>query len=252
VLYRYGSIGFALKKAYSHYTWDMSRFLLRNKLAAQRWLCVLLRILLSENIAFEENCRDDPSLKWEGTKLPSQFDIFVKELRLALEYQGEQHYKDLPGSGFMSVSERQKRDADKMASSIKHGITLVYIPYWWDETKDSLSSTLHQFMPDIFPKTDSPPIPTELPLDYKSRRYKGVLSNKNIMNGYDLNVCEDEFVVEGWFMSEKLDGIRAYWDGKTFWSKNAKIINVPEFLKKLPSFPLDGELWAGATQNSNL
>jgi ATP-dependent DNA ligase len=139
-----------------------------------------------------------------------------------------------------------------MASSIKHGITLVYIPYWWDETKDSLSSTLHQFMPDIFPKTDSPPIPTELPLDYKSKKNKPVPENKNIMNGYDLNLFEDEVDVEGWFMSEKLDGIRAYWDGKTFWSKNAKIINVPESFKNLPSYPLDGELWAGYGENEKL
>jgi DNA ligase-1 len=24
----------------------------------------------------------------------------------------------------------------------------------------------------------------------------------------------------GWYMSEKLDGVRAYWDGEQFWSKN--------------------------------
>ena len=24
---------------------------------------------------------------------------------------------------------------------------------------------------------------------------------------------------KGWWMSEKLDGVRAYWDGKRFWSR---------------------------------
>jgi DNA ligase-1 len=27
----------------------------------------------------------------------------------------------------------------------------------------------------------------------------------------------------GWYMSEKLDGIRAYWDGNQFWSKRGTI-----------------------------
>ena len=37
----------------------------------------------------------------------------------------------------------------------------------------------------------------------------------HIMQGSDWN-NEDP---TGWIMSEKLDGIRAYWDGKQFWSK---------------------------------
>ncbi|WP_456479164.1 DNA ligase [Nautilia sp.] len=45
-------------------------------------------------------------------------------------------------------------------------------------------------------------------------------------------------------MSEKLDGVRAYWDGKYLWSKKGKIINAPKwFLAKYPPFTVDGELW---------
>jgi DNA ligase-1 len=50
-------------------------------------------------------------------------------------------------------------------------------------------------------------------------------------------------------MSEKLDGIRAYWDGKQFLSKNDKVINVPESFKSLPPYPLDGVLWGGYEQS---
>ena len=47
-------------------------------------------------------------------------------------------------------------------------------------------------------------------------------------------------------MSEKMDGIRAYWDGKKFISKNGKCIFVPsKFSKGLPSVALDGEIWMG-------
>ncbi len=50
--------------------------------------------------------------------------------------------------------------------------------------------------------------------------------------------------LSGWWMSEKLDGVRAYWDGKQFLSRQGNIYHAPEwFIEGLPSVPLDGELW---------
>ena len=79
----------------------------------------------------------------------------------------------------------------------------------------------------------------------------------------------------GWFMSEKMDGQRVFWDGGItrgtpvgdvpfanthkdhirvnqnymctgLWSRNAKVIRAPDwFIDKLPKIPLDGEMWAG-------
>ena len=50
--------------------------------------------------------------------------------------------------------------------------------------------------------------------------------------------------ISGWMMSEKLDGIRAYWDGKKLLTRGEKEINAPEwFVQNLPPFALDGELW---------
>ena len=54
----------------------------------------------------------------------------------------------------------------------------------------------------------------------------------------------------GWLLSEKLDGVRALWDGQNFWSrqngvtKKSNIFHAPDWFKKgLPDFPLDGELF---------
>jgi len=48
-----------------------------------------------------------------------------------------------------------------------------------------------------------------------------------------------------WVMSEKLDGIRAYWDGKQLLTRNGKVINAPKwFIKDYPNFEIDGELWS--------
>ncbi|MDB2405607.1 hypothetical protein N9W00_01595 [Arcobacteraceae bacterium] len=48
-----------------------------------------------------------------------------------------------------------------------------------------------------------------------------------------------------WVMSEKLDGIRAYWDGNKLLTRSGKVIHAPKwFTKEYPSFEIDGELWS--------
>jgi len=84
----------------------------------------------------------------------------------------------------------------------------------------------------------------------------------------------DKHSINGWYVSEKLDGMRAYWDGgwtkgmlttevpfansskdyrrvtpavsTGLWSRYAKPIAAPEWWTEgLPDFPLDGELYMG-------
>lgn len=52
--------------------------------------------------------------------------------------------------------------------------------------------------------------------------------------------------VTGWLMSEKLDGVRGYWDGHHLYSKKGHQFHPPQkFVRDLPAFPLEGELWGG-------
>ncbi len=47
-------------------------------------------------------------------------------------------------------------------------------------------------------------------------------------------------------VSEKLDGVRAIWDGSTLKFRSGRTVAAPAwFLAKLPKTPLDGELWLG-------
>ncbi|MGC8120319.1 DNA ligase [Marinobacter sp. VGCF2001] len=49
-----------------------------------------------------------------------------------------------------------------------------------------------------------------------------------------------------YWVSEKLDGVRAYWDGKQLWSRGGHVYAAPDwFTRQFPSQPLDGELWSG-------
>lgn len=58
---------------------------------------------------------------------------------------------------------------------------------------------------------------------------------------------EEKHNVDGWWVSEKLDGVRAFWDGSKFLSRNGNKFYAPEwFVKDFPKHDtLDGELFMG-------
>jgi len=56
-------------------------------------------------------------------------------------------------------------------------------------------------------------------------------------------------LLENYWVSEKLDGVRAYWDGKNLISRQGNIFNAPKwFIRNLPNTSLDGELWIARQQ----
>jgi DNA ligase-1 len=58
--------------------------------------------------------------------------------------------------------------------------------------------------------------------------------------------CSDSHDPTGWYFSEKFDGVRAYWDGTTMYSKYGLPLPIPkEWTIGFPMIPLDGELWMG-------
>ncbi len=61
------------------------------------------------------------------------------------------------------------------------------------------------------------------------------------------NVWKPSIDPTGWWMSEKYDGLRGYWDGQKLWSRKGNLIHAPYyFLAELPQdIALDGELWIG-------
>lgn len=52
--------------------------------------------------------------------------------------------------------------------------------------------------------------------------------------------------LHGYWVSEKLDGVRGYWDGRQLWTRGGIAITPPTwFTAGWPPQALDGELWAG-------
>ncbi|TJY60065.1 DNA ligase [Sinimarinibacterium sp. CAU 1509] len=49
-----------------------------------------------------------------------------------------------------------------------------------------------------------------------------------------------------YWVSEKLDGVRGYWDGTALWTRGGSRVRTPAwFTAGWPTQPLDGELWIG-------
>ena len=60
------------------------------------------------------------------------------------------------------------------------------------------------------------------------------------------NVYHDNVDLEAYWVSEKLDGVRAWWDGESLYSRQGNRFNAPAaFVEGFPKAALDGELWMG-------
>ena len=60
------------------------------------------------------------------------------------------------------------------------------------------------------------------------------------------NVYRDDVDLDQYWVSEKLDGVRAWWDGEGLVSRSGNRFNVPPwFIEHFPPVQLDGELWMG-------
>lgn len=61
-----------------------------------------------------------------------------------------------------------------------------------------------------------------------------------LATAFDKSVAD----ITQYLVSEKLDGVRGYWDGKEMYSRSGRKILLPEwFIEDFPDYPLDGELW---------
>jgi DNA ligase-1 len=66
------------------------------------------------------------------------------------------------------------------------------------------------------------------------------------------NVYHRGVPLADYWVSEKYDGVRGYWDGKRLRTRGGEVVNAPAwFTAGWPATPLDGELWAGRGQFSH-
>ena len=124
---------------YPKVKWSKSAFLATSKRSSQYFLYCCIRKYFP-NCPIFENYKH-PKLKYISSQNQIEFDVFIPNLEVAIEYQGAQHYEEVAGFGsnasIYSHIDRQKKEICE-----KNGITLIIIPFWWNRFSESLLTTL--------------------------------------------------------------------------------------------------------------
>lgn len=133
----------ALRVAFPNEDWS-SAPATSMKRAVQRHLLLEVCDLLPE-VQVVENHRQALQSRASGQAL--ELDIYLPELKLGIEYNGEHHYHEIPFFGPLEAI--QRRDREKHERCQEAGIALVTIPYWWDRRRESLVATLWKQCPQV-------------------------------------------------------------------------------------------------------
>ena len=82
--------------------------------------------------------------EWLGRQ---RLDIFIPELKLAIEYQGEQHYKSISiFGGEEGFQKSKKRDMLKKELCLENNISIVYFKYNEELTERKVFNKLKHFL----------------------------------------------------------------------------------------------------------
>ena len=122
-----------------------------NLKSSQRWLFLQIQKLFPDEEIIEDYFHSDISRE---SGFSVQFDVFLNGRNIAFEYHGKQHYEDIPAF-FAPVEFYQLRDHEKKVICSKFGIHLIIIPYWWDNSLDSLKHTIITVLPQLESKLQS-------------------------------------------------------------------------------------------------
>lgn len=275
LLRNYGGLVPALAVAYPDEDWSKQPSP-EVKKSSQWALLTAMRKFFGSGTEVEEDAHPPELAAAAPASKPGQrleLDIYLPQHALAVEYNGQHHFEDVPFFG--PVEAYRERDILKRQLCEECGIRLVIVPYWWDMQLESLAAFLYNEVPSIVdslepsdpevrqlidelregkhaPIAEAPPTKNS-----SSRSTPGSVRGTVLSDGRDghafLSGTEDP---TGMLVRERLDSIRVHWDGKggALSYGHGKRLKAPAWwLDELPQgTECDGELWMGQGQLGTL
>eukprot|EP00026_Physarum_polycephalum_P002644 Phypoly_transcript_02652.p1 GENE.Phypoly_transcript_02652~~Phypoly_transcript_02652.p1 ORF type:complete len:698 (+),score=61.56 Phypoly_transcript_02652:137-2095(+) len=122
------------------------------------------------------------------------------------------------------------------------------IPCWWDGTIESLASTINFQRPDLLSEDFSKLIPLNPWVNYFIVPEIPNIGELMLASFADLTFSPSPFE---WWIGEKYDGVRCYWDTLTqsTYSRHGREVELlPIYTKEMPKISIDCELWYGRGQ----
>lgn len=107
----------------------------------------------------DDNFLDNARLQWTVSGAgdnPLEFDRFYPDAKVAIEFQGRQHYEEVTfRHGKSDLEQQQNRDGLKALACLRQKVTLVEIPDI-DLSHETLVAKLGGVLPLLPPRTDRP------------------------------------------------------------------------------------------------
>ena len=116
----------------------------RRRLSISRWVREDELYRLVTKLFPSKTIRREASPRWLGRQ---RLDIYLPELALAIEHQGEQHYRPIKAfGGEQAFAMTKERDERKRILCYENGVTLVYVRFDDRLTFPSLRSRFRRWL----------------------------------------------------------------------------------------------------------
>ena len=116
----------------------------QNILGISKWISESNLYVIVKKLFPEYKIEREASPEWLGMQ---RFDIYIPAKKLAIEYQGQQHYQIVPIFGGEDALARNiERDKEKQSKCKANGVNLIYFRYDEPQTEDYVLHKLRGYL----------------------------------------------------------------------------------------------------------
>eukprot|EP00026_Physarum_polycephalum_P001228 Phypoly_transcript_01229.p1 GENE.Phypoly_transcript_01229~~Phypoly_transcript_01229.p1 ORF type:complete len:1158 (+),score=134.52 Phypoly_transcript_01229:34-3507(+) len=204
--------------------------------------------LIFPNAKIYVESKKQSNIKYPTTGQYLELDVYIPELNISFEFQDAYHYTTT-WYAHRTLDVITRNDNIKKNMLYSKGITLISVPCWWDGTIVSLEASISFQRPDLLliPAANLPSLNPSLKFFcWNELPGVGELMLASFPMGNDFGITLEH---HSWWIGEKYDGIRCFWNPKRSTVYSRKANAIPLYASITTSLPksvmMDGEFWFG-------